>query len=179
MAKKTEPDLDKKMLNLTAAGVWVGILGLLTAVVLGYLQLRGGNQPPRTGKETKTIIYVHDSAGKEVPKQVESTTATQGAASTSGRHTTASGTKTSSGAAHETTAPKTVEPEKPSAEGTSTTTTPEPEPAKPRPVLTTLRPRLPGSLQPIKPINTAGSTSTATTPVKPIRMRKDLIKITP
>ena len=180
MAKKTQPDLDKRMLSLTQIGVWVGILGLMTAVILGYLQLRGGNQPPPVSKETKTIIYVIDSAGHRVPKEVQGTTSTQGAVTAGSHRAATSGTKTSSGTAHEESKPvepKPAEPAKPSGEGT--TTTPEPGTFKPQPALTLLRPRpLLTNIRVIPPSGTA--TSTATTPLKrDIRIRKDLYRINP
>jgi len=185
MAKKTGPDLDKRMLSLTQIGVWVGILGLMTAVILGYLQIRGGNQPPPVTKETKTIIYVIDSAGHRVPKEVQSTTSTQGAVTAGSHRAATSGAKTTSETTHETTKPaetKPAEPAKPSGESTTTATTPEPGTFKPRPELTPLRPRFPGGFHVITPTNTAGSsgTSTATTPLKrDIRIRKDLYRINP
>jgi hypothetical protein len=56
MAKKTQPDLYIKMLNLAKFSLCVGILGLITAVVIGVLQLRGGGHLNVIERTVKTML---------------------------------------------------------------------------------------------------------------------------
>lgn len=154
MAKNMDRDLYEKMVRLTHVGVWVGILGLLTAMILGYLQLRAGNQPQTSTKETKTVIYVRDSAGSRVTQEIK------GTASDAAHRGVTSGTKSSS-------------------ETTSATTKPV-EP-KSQPALTTSLPIPIPSWIKIDPPPSGSSTSTGATPTKPLKHgdRKDHTRTKP
>ena len=175
MAKKTQPELDKKMLSLTQIGVWVGVLGLLTAVILGYLQLRGGGQLKVIERTIRTVFVSTPDKSGDKTSQPDQVSIPAGRSESSGHATS----KIPSPASQVPRPPPPPQPDTGAPPPPPQTDTGAPPPP-PQPE-TRLPPPGAGSFKP-QPAPSGSGTSTAATPVKPlrdIRIRRDLHRINP